>query len=208
MNDSTKDTIAISAGLGCLGLSTGAIAGATVTAGAAQALITGVLTFVGGAVLSYSAFATRQQAQKKVAAAKKEAAKKEGPAEKKEGEAEPGPANVTRIGLGLAALSLALAVGGVIGLWFRYTDPFGLAPPTAPAAPAKVAADPKEEGGETPPPSKGASFGFQAGPGDAGATVKRARSRMRNQYYGPETSQIYQDVAELADLASRCPPPP
>jgi hypothetical protein len=190
MKETARETLAIGVGLGALGLAAGAISGATVTAGASQALITGVLTFVGGAVLSYSAFAAKQQAVKRA---------------KKDGEPEPGPANVVRIGAGLTALSLALMAGAVLGMWFRYRDPLGFTP--APAAPFVVVHGcPGAEAAPAAPQSSAASMGMQHGPGENSEPVKLARRRLAEKFYGDGTP-VAKDIAALVDLAVRCAPP-
>jgi hypothetical protein len=181
MKDSTRETVAISVGLSCLGLAAGAIAGATVTAGASQALLTGVLTFVGGAVVSYSAFVTKQQAQKK--------------AGKKDGEPEPPAANVTRIGVGLAVLSLSLLLGAVLGMWFRYRDPFGIAP-----TPTACARATTEVTGEAKP------FGLQSGiTREDVETVERVRTRLKSDWY--KTQPALEDLQQLVAVARKCTSP-
>jgi hypothetical protein len=188
--------------MAALGFTAGVMTGATATAGATQALVTGVLTFVGGTVLSYGAFATKQHVQKKKA--------------KAEGEADPPPPNVSRVGAGLVALSIAMLVGAFGGMWFRYRDPFGWAPPRSVAAEKVESAEKKTEKtdktdktdktAETSGSDHVASFGFQAGPGDKNAVVVRVRQRLQSKFYDADDN-IKNDVSALVDLASTCPHP-
>lgn len=171
MRTSAVETLAIGFGLGSLGLAAGSICGMTVTGGAAQALLTGLFTFVGGTILSYSAFAAHR-------ISKRSEAPQGAP-----------PPNVVRIGAGLGALSMGLVVGAVLGLWFRYHDPLHLATATSPGA---VASDAKLSA-----PAKG--VGLQLGPEDD-QTLARVRDRLRRDVYtSPEALGDITDLTAIAE---------
>jgi hypothetical protein len=179
MRTSAVETLAIGSGLGALGLAAGSICGMTVTGGAAQALLTGLFTFVGGTILSYSAFAAQRVSKKT--------------------EAAPPPPNVVRIGAGLAALSMGLVVGAVLGLWFRYHDPLQLAEGIPPGS---AASEPK--GGAASAPTGGAAakgIGLQDGPEDD-QTLARVRDRLRRGFY--TTPEVLADITGLNAIAEQC----
>jgi hypothetical protein len=93
--DSHADVIWLGLGFGLFGSVLGAIAGASSVQGISQTLLTSVLTFVGGAFLSYAGFRVRPHA----------------------GEA-PSVSGV-RVGASLAAISLGIWLGAGVGIYAR-----------------------------------------------------------------------------------------
>jgi hypothetical protein len=192
MRVSAQETLAIGAGLGLLGIAAGAICGMTITSGAAQTLLTGLFTFVGGTILSFSAFAVRRSRS-----------------EKTDPPATTAPPNVVRIGAGLGALSIGLIIGAVMGLWFRYRDPLSLTPtvsgalsqansPVAPVAPAPVA-----PALVAPAPVVARGVGLQLTP-EEDQTLERVRSRLVDKYYKADARGDVAALKEIVDRINKC----
>ena len=106
-------------------------------------------------------------------------------------------------GVGMTALSLAMLGGLVLGLWFRYTDPFGWAPP--PAAAAAPAADPPKKTAEPPREPKGI-LGLQ-GSEEARTWCQAVDDRLRNdKYRGDQGAKMaIRDLQEMVE-AIQCVP--
>lgn len=177
MRASTIETLAIGSGLGLLGLAAGSICGMAVTSGVAQTLLTGMFTFVGGTILSYSAFAVRRATAKK----------SDAPAVP----AVIDPPNVVRVGVGLGTLSVGLIIGAVLGLWFRYRDPLDLAP----------SPPPKQASEDQKPEVLTKGVGLQLGP-EEDQTLARIRDRLKNHYY--QTPEVIGDLTDLKAIVDTC----
>jgi len=194
-------------GLFSFGVMTGVVAGLSVTAGAATGLMTGLFSFVGGAVLTYAGFRKTPlgtKAEAVVAAIQgalptpsseepaKPGAKKAGDvAGSKQlvappsGKAEPEPqplVDLRQVGSALFGVSGGVIVGLFIGMWFRFSDPLGLRSDV-------VAKQPHQAFGLNSAITKDPTF-------------VRVTSRLHDKWYG--TADCTFAVTDLSELSNAC----